>query len=347
MGTRRTRAAAASTPTSESTSTSPVPPVAAVNLRRSTRTSSRDVITPSPTIPEESADIPSIEDVVMEIENEESDDDDDDGDGDGDGNAQKQKNTTKTKKPPPKKSASAASTASTPAKKSKSESKPSSSRKRKSSKQDQDGDSLFFIAASESDSDDEKDRPFRIEYSATGRATCRSCDEKIEKNVIRASCRPMFRGKPGFVSYRHLKCQIFPSEITKINEVGGWRKLKSEDRLLLKQQLEESERRIDEENKEMKPDELIQTAFQGVLREAPKGLVGNLLPFQREGVCWMYNQEVNLKEVKGGILAGKIITRCHFILSTSCAVLVSSANFLLFFNEPFFSSFFFHPLYLR
>ena len=157
----------------------------------------------------------------------------------------------------------------------------------------------------------------------------------------------MFRGKPGFVSYRHLKCQIFPGEITEINEVGGWRKLKSEDKLLLKEQLEESERRIDEENKEMKPDELIQTAFQGVLREAPKGLDGNLLPFQREGVSWMYNQEVNLKEVKGGILAGKIITRYHFMLSTCYTVLVSSANFLFFLYEPSFSSFLFHPLYLR
>jgi hypothetical protein len=340
MAPRRTRAAAASTPTP--TSTSPVPPVA-VNQRRSTRTSSRDVITPSPTIPEEAANIPSIEEVLMETKKEESDDDDDDGDGNGngngngngkgDGNAHKQKNKTKAKKPPPKKSAAttaatakkpppkksaaAIAAASTATKKSKSESKQSSSsRKRKSSKQDQDGDSLFFIAASESDSDDEKDRPFRIEYSTTGRATCRSCDEKIEKNAIRASCRPMFRGKPGFVSYRHLKCQIFPSEITKINEVGGWRKLKEEDRLLLKQQLEESERRIDEENKEMKPDELIQTAFQGVLREAPKGLVGNLLPFQQEGVSWMYNQELNLKEVKGGILAGKIIIMYHFLLST-------------------------------
>jgi len=339
MAPRRTRAAAASTPTP--TSTSPVPPVA-VNQRRSTRTSSRDVITPSPTIPEEAANIPSIEEVLMETKKEESDDDDDDGDGNGngngngngkgDGNAHKQKNKTKAKKPPPKKSAAttaatakkpppkksaaAIAAASTATKKSKSESKPSSSRKRKSSKQDQDGDSLFLIAASESDSDDEKDRPFRIEYSTTGRATCRSCDEKIEKNAIRASCRPMFRGKPGFVSYRHLKCQIFPSEITKINEVGGWRKLKEEDRLLLKQQLEESERRIDEENKEMKPDELIQTAFQGVLREAPKGLVGNLLPFQQEGVSWMYNQELNLKEVKGGILAGKITIMYHFLLST-------------------------------
>ena len=37
-----------------------------------------------------------------------------------------------------------------------------------------------------------------------------------------------------------------------------------------------------------------------------KNLAANLLPFQREGVSWMYNQEINVKEVKGGILADEM-----------------------------------------
>lgn len=175
--------------------------------------------------------------------------------------------------------------------------------KKSSVKNRQERDSLFLVA-SESDSDDEKDRPFRVEYASTGRSTCKSCDEKIGKNCIRAASRPLFRGKPGFLMYRHLRCQTFPEEITKINEVGGWRRLKPEDRILLEKQLVESKLRIEEENQELDADELIQTAFQGKLREAPPGLDASLLPFQREGVSWMYNQEKS--EVAGGILADEM-----------------------------------------
>ena len=163
-------------------------------------------------------------------------------------------------------------------------------------------DSLFL--APESDSDDEKDRPFRIEYASTGRATCKSCDELITKNSLRVASRPLFRGKPGFVVYRHLKCQTFPEEITKIDMVGGWRRLQPPDRILLEKQLEESKLRIEEENQELDADELIQTAFQGKVRDSPPGLSATLLPFQREGVSWMYNQEQS--DVAGGILADEM-----------------------------------------
>jgi hypothetical protein len=169
-------------------------------------------------------------------------------------------------------------------------------------KKRQQQDSLLL--ASESDSDDEKDRPYRIEYASTGRSTCKGCDERIEKNCLRVASRPLFRGKPGFVIYRHLKCQIFPEEITNVNEVGGWRRLKHDDRALLQKQLEESKLRIDEENQELDADELVQTAFQGKLRPSPPGLAATLLPFQREGVSWMYDQERS--EVAGGILADEM-----------------------------------------
>jgi len=161
-----------------------------------------------------------------------------------------------------------------------------------------------LLVASESDSDDEKDRPFRVEYATTGRSTCKSCDEKIEKNCLRVASRPLFRGKPGFVVYRHLKCQIFPEEITKVNEVGGWRRLKSEDQTLLSNQLEESKLRIEEENQELDADELVQTAWVGKLREIPPGSTATLLPFQVEGVSWMYDQEKS--QVAGGILADEM-----------------------------------------
>jgi hypothetical protein len=49
------------------------------------------------------------------------------------------------------------------------------------------------VADEESDSD--ADRPYKVEYSPTGRATCRRCDETIPKGALRISHAPLFRGK--------------------------------------------------------------------------------------------------------------------------------------------------------
>ncbi len=53
--------------------------------------------------------------------------------------------------------------------------------------------------------------------------------------------------------------------------------------------------------------ELVQKAFDGEMRDRPKGLTADLLPFQKEGVSWMYCQEVNVKEIRGGILADEMV----------------------------------------
>jgi hypothetical protein len=55
-----------------------------------------------------------------------------------------------------------------------------------------------------------------------------------------------------------------------------------------------------EENQALDPDELVQKAFEGEIREKPRGLTANLLPFQTEGVSWMYCQEVNVPDIRGG-----------------------------------------------
>jgi DNA repair protein RAD16 len=91
-----------------------------------------------------------------------------------------------------------------------------------------------------------------------------------------------------------------------MSDVGGWRRLKPQDKILLKKQVEESALLIDQENDELDAEELVQTAFEGVIRRTPKGLVASLLPFQQEGVSWMYNQEVNENSFKGGILADEM-----------------------------------------
>lgn len=156
------------------------------------------------------------------------------------------------------------------------------------------------------DDDGENDRPYLAEYAPSGRAMCRRCDQIIAKGMLRISHAPLFRGKPGFRVYRHLECAIFSQEIQTMDDVGGCRQLQPNDQELVSLRIEESKVEVLQENEELEPDELVQTAFAGEMRTAPPGLSGNLLPFQKEGVSWMYHQEVHVPEIRGGILADEM-----------------------------------------
>ena len=188
-----------------------------------------------------------------------------------------------------------------------------------------------MIMASDTDSDDLEDRPYRVEYATTGRATCKGCDERIQKQVVRISERPLFRGKPGFVIYRHLNCTIFTEQIRCMQNVGGWRRLKKQDREALKDRIEESKILVEKENQELEPDELVQASFQGEMRKVPPGLSANLLPFQKEGCSWMYHQEKNVPEIRGGILADEMgMVRCFIFVILSSHDLGSKHSSSLF-----------------
>lgn len=171
---------------------------------------------------------------------------------------------------------------------------------------DEDDDDM--LRASDTDSDDMKDMPFRVEYSATSRATCKGCDEKIQKGTLRVAERPLFRGKPGFTVYRHLHCTVFSEQIERLQDVGGWRRLRKADRATVTARVEESKFLVEKENQELQPDELVQVTFQGKTLSPPKGLVANLLPFQVEGMSWMTHQEVHIPEIRGGILADEMVS---------------------------------------
>lgn len=156
------------------------------------------------------------------------------------------------------------------------------------------------------DDDEVDDKPFKVEYSSTGRATCRRCDEVIKKGELRISHVPLFRGKPGYTVYRHLDCAVFSEEVKSAEDVGGWRKLNKSDRELLALRVEESKMEVQRENEELEPDELVPTIFQGEIRGPPAGLNATLLPFQVEGASWMRHQEVFVTGIHGGILADEM-----------------------------------------
>jgi len=68
----------------------------------------------------------------------------------------------------------------------------------------------------------------------------------------------------------------------------------------------DSREELRKETEELQPDELIQKKFEGETRGPPVGLVANLLPFQVEGVSWIYHQETVMEDVRGGILADEM-----------------------------------------
>jgi hypothetical protein len=156
------------------------------------------------------------------------------------------------------------------------------------------------------DGSDEDDRPFKIEYSKSGRARCVTCDVIIPQGCLRVSCRPLFRGKQGFQVFRHLPCAVFSDDIQRPEDVGGWNQLKAEDMENLATRIEESKMERQKENEDLEPDELVQQKFQGEIRKPPVDLTATLLPFQVEGLSWMYHQETKIPDIKGGILADEM-----------------------------------------
>ena len=89
-------------------------------------------------------------------------------------------------------------------------------------------------------------------------------------------------------------------------DVDGYSDLEPEDFVKLAARVEESKVELKQESESVRPDELVAKMFDGTIRKPPPGLMATLLPFQTEGVSWMYSQEMNDK-VKGGILAGTFI----------------------------------------
>ncbi|KAL7554732.1 hypothetical protein ACHAWF_018559 [Thalassiosira exigua] len=147
--------------------------------------------------------------------------------------------------------------------------------------------------------------PWVVEYAKTGRASCRTCDEKIGKGEVRVGHTPLFRGKPGFMVYRHLHCAVFSEEIACAEDVENYDALEEDDYVKLAEQVDVSKEKIKEEQEELKPDELIQKRFEGEIRREPPGLNATLLPFQVEGFSWMRHQELQ-EEARGGILADEM-----------------------------------------
>jgi len=152
----------------------------------------------------------------------------------------------------------------------------------------------------------QEDRPFYIDYAPSSRSTCRRCDAVIDKGTLRVSHQPLFRGKPGFRVFRHLTCALFSPPVQAPRHVAGWRQLTPDDVARLAQRIHASRAELEWEQQELSPDELIPVVFAGETRAPPPGVTVTLLPFQTEGVSWMYHQEVHVPKLRGGLLADEM-----------------------------------------
>ena len=158
--------------------------------------------------------------------------------------------------------------------------------------------------------------PYKVSYAVSGRATCKRCDERIAKNEPRTTHRPLFRGKPGFEVHRHLKCTIFNVDVKSLDDVAGHEDLHKPDLDLLIQRITASQEEIKQEMEQANPDELTAVSYGGPIRDPPEGLIATLLPFQKEGTSWMYEQEVS-SPIKGGILADGMLICYTFIIKST------------------------------
>jgi hypothetical protein len=148
---------------------------------------------------------------------------------------------------------------------------------------------------------------FEIGYATTSRSTCKRCDLRIPQGQLRVSSRPLFRGKPGYTIYKHLECTVFTSDVLCAEDVNGYDDLDIKDYQQLATRILESEAEIQLETQELEPEELVQKDFRGTIRDSPPGLNATLLPFQKEGVSWMYCQEVGKsgQEEDTNVVSGK------------------------------------------
>ena len=134
---------------------------------------------------------------------------------------------------------------------------------------------------------------FGLSHAPTSKARCKGCDKVIDKASLRVSHRPNFRGKPGYKVYYHVDCVHFAG-VDSAGDLDGYSDLDEEEAMLIDERVAKCklEAKKKETEPELKPDELIPVEFSGPLRPQPSSLNATLLPYQRTGASWMYQQEV-------------------------------------------------------
>ena len=94
----------------------------------------------------------------------------------------------------------------------------------------------------------------------------------------------------------------------------------AEQQALIRERFEASKDEIDEDSQPLDPSELVRKEW-SVPMEPPETLVLPILPYQKEGLGWMYHQEHS--QYHGGILADEMVHMYIHALGCKASRLIS------------------------
>lgn len=141
------------------------------------------------------------------------------------------------------------------------------------------------------------------ELAKSGRAECKKCNTKIQKDELRIGIVTESDWGP-YTKWQHVQCTIFQNSLTSINDISGYMELSSENQSIVNERFQFSQSQVDEDTIAINPEELVRKDWT-IERKPHEDLLMPLLSYQREGLGWLRSQEDS--EMKGGILGTVIL----------------------------------------
>ncbi|KAJ1405421.1 hypothetical protein B484DRAFT_404468, partial [Ochromonadaceae sp. CCMP2298] len=143
---------------------------------------------------------------------------------------------------------------------------------------------------------------YTVELAKSGRAECKRCDSLIANKSVRVGIE--MDGEWGlFTRWQHLDCTVFHKMLASEESMDGFHSLDAQSKQLISARFFKSKDEIDEDDLPVNPDELIRKTWDQPT-EPTAELLMPLLPYQKEGLGWMLNQEMGV--TRGGILADEM-----------------------------------------
>lgn len=141
-----------------------------------------------------------------------------------------------------------------------------------------------------------------IELSKSGRAQCKKCDQPIPNKSVRVGI--YVDSDWGLLTrWQHLQCTFFHKALDSIECVDGFHSLSEENQQLVTARFVQSRNEIDDDDIPIDPDEIVRKTWDQAVEPCAEVLLP-LLPYQKEGLGWMINQEMG--PFHGGILADEM-----------------------------------------